>query len=75
VIDFACRKSLAHFPSDRANGALFYPINPGHEEESWQRFYEEGIGRFFSRSYAGAYEDSLIAEFYALLPEKPSWKP
>jgi phosphoglycolate phosphatase-like HAD superfamily hydrolase len=58
----------------RANGALFYPVNPGHEEESWQRFYSEGIDRFFSRTYAGAYEDSLIAEFQKLLPEKPPWK-
>ncbi|HVB29559.1 MAG TPA: HAD family hydrolase [Terriglobia bacterium] len=58
----------------RANGALFYPVNPGHEEESWQKFYNEGINRFFSRTYAGAYEDSLIAEFQKLLPEKPPWK-
>ena len=28
----------------RANNARFYPINPGHEEESWQRFFKE-IGR------------------------------
>ncbi len=58
----------------RANGAFFYPINPGHEEESWQRLYQEGIGRFFGGTYAGEYENSLIAEFQKLLPEKPPWK-
>jgi phosphoglycolate phosphatase-like HAD superfamily hydrolase len=58
----------------RANGALFYPINPGHEEDSWQRFYREGIDRFFGRTYAGEYEDSLLREFQKLLPEKPPWK-
>ncbi|HUZ45311.1 MAG TPA: HAD family hydrolase [Terriglobia bacterium] len=58
----------------RANGALFYPINPGHEEDSWQRFSREGIDRFFSRTYAGEYEDSLLGEFHKLLPETPPWK-
>ncbi len=59
----------------RANGALFFPVNPGHEEESWERLYREGIERFFGRTFAGAYEASLIAEFNKLLPEKPPWKP
>ncbi len=58
----------------RANAALFYPINPGHEEASWERFCEEAADRFFSGTYAGAYEASLIAEFDKLLPETPPWK-
>ena len=58
----------------RANGALFFPINPGYEEQSWERFYREGIDRFFNHSFAGAYEASLIDEFQKLLPEKPPWK-
>lgn len=58
----------------RANGALFFPINPGHEEASWERFFREGMDRFFGQTYAGDYEASLIAEFEKLLPEKPPWK-
>jgi len=58
----------------RANGALFYPVNPGHEEESWQRFYEEACDRFLSGKYAGEYEAALIREFEAALPEVPPWK-
>lgn len=58
----------------RANDALFYPINPGHEEASWQRFYEEAVHRFLAEEYAGDYEASLIAEFEALLPEVPPWQ-
>jgi phosphoglycolate phosphatase-like HAD superfamily hydrolase len=54
-------------------GALFFPINPGYEEESWERFLKEGIERFFARSYAGAYERQLIAEFDKLLPKDPPW--
>ena len=58
----------------RANDALFYPINPGREETSWQRFYEEAVHKFLAGEYAGAYEDAVVAEFEALLPELPPWK-
>ena len=58
----------------RANDTLFYPINPGREEESWQRFYEEAMHRFLAGEYAGDYEEALIAEFEAVLPEVPPWK-
>jgi phosphoglycolate phosphatase-like HAD superfamily hydrolase len=58
----------------RANGALFFPINPGHEEASWERFYKEGLGKFFAGEFAGAYEASLAAEFEKLLPAVPPWK-
>jgi phosphoglycolate phosphatase-like HAD superfamily hydrolase len=58
----------------RANDALFYPVNPGHEEASWQRFYEEAVHKFLAGEYAGAYETALIAEFEAILPEAPPWK-
>lgn len=58
----------------KANNALFYPINPGREDESWQRFYEEAVHRFLDGRYAGEYEEALIAEFERLLPETPPWK-
>jgi phosphoglycolate phosphatase-like HAD superfamily hydrolase len=58
----------------RANGALFYPINPGREEESWRRFHDEAMQRFLAGSYAGEYEAGLIADFEKLLPEVPPWQ-
>ena len=58
----------------RANDALFFPVNPGHEEASWQRFYEEAVFKFLAGEYAGEYEARLIAEFDSLLPEVPPWK-
>ncbi len=58
----------------RANDALFYPINPGHEEASWRRFHDEAMQRFFDGTYRGDYESALIAEFETLLPETPPWK-
>lgn len=73
-----CVLMIGDAPGDlsaaRANGALFFPVNPGHEEESWGRLYREGIDRFVNRTFAGAYEVSLVAEFQKLLPEKPPWK-
>ncbi len=58
----------------RANGALFYPINPGQEEQSWERFYREAVHRFLAQEYAGDYEVRLIEEFDRLLPARPPWK-
>ncbi len=58
----------------KTNGVLFYPINPGHENASWKRLFEEGLDRFFAQNYEGQYQDSLIEEFNAYLPEKPTWK-
>ena len=58
----------------KANGVLFFPINPGQEEKSWERFFKEGIARFTAGTFAGAYEASLIAEFEKLLPSIPPWK-
>ncbi|HRI46109.1 MAG TPA: HAD hydrolase-like protein [Ignavibacteriaceae bacterium] len=57
----------------KANGVLFYPINPGHEDESWERFYTQAVDKFFNGSFAGEYEDNLIKEFETYLPEKPKW--
>ena len=57
----------------KSNGALFYPINPGHEVDSWERFYKEGIERFLQGSFTGSYEAKLIEEFNKCLPETPPW--
>jgi phosphoglycolate phosphatase-like HAD superfamily hydrolase len=65
-------------PGDRkaaeANGVLFYPIDPGREDESWQRFFEEALPRFFAGTYAGDYMAEQIKRFEALLPSTPPWK-
>ncbi len=61
------------FKAAKSNGALFYPIVPGREEVSWQRFHGEALDRFFAGRYAGDYEAALIKEFDASLPENPPW--
>jgi phosphoglycolate phosphatase-like HAD superfamily hydrolase len=62
------------FKAARSNGVLFFPVNPGHEEASWERFYKEGLERFFAGKYAGDYEKALIKEFDGYLPETPHWR-
>ena len=58
----------------KSNGVLFFPINPGKEEESWEKLYKEGLDMFFAGKYKGTYEEKLIEEFEAFLPEHPNWK-
>ncbi len=58
----------------RENGFLFYPIVPGAEEQSWERFHQEAMERFLAGSYAGEYESRLVADFEAILPDTPPWR-
>ncbi len=57
-----------------ANGAAFYPINPGGEEQAWEHFLDEALDRFLGGTYTGAYTAQLLAAFDACLPEQPPWQ-
>ncbi len=61
------------YQAAKGNNALFYPINPGHEEASWKRLSQEALNRFFEGRYAGDYEAGLVREFEGHLPEQPAW--
>jgi len=65
--------ALGDYKAAEANQCLFFPINPGREEASWQRLFGEGIERFLGGSFAGEYQERLLDEFKQLLPERPSW--
>lgn len=52
-------------------GACFYPILPGREEASWDRFLAESYPRFLAGTYAGGYQRELVKAFDAALPETP----
>jgi len=56
-----------------ANKCLFFPINPGHEDTSWQELFSTGINRFLNQTFAGDYQTRLLAEFEKLLPSEPCW--
>ena len=57
-----------------ANNALFFPINPGEEEASWKRFFEEGAQKFLNEEFAGDYQQELLDNFNSHLPTTPPWK-
>jgi phosphoglycolate phosphatase-like HAD superfamily hydrolase len=54
----------------KKNGILFYPVIPGSEDYSWERFLNEGLDRFMKGNYSDGYEKTLITEFLKALPEK-----
>jgi phosphoglycolate phosphatase-like HAD superfamily hydrolase len=64
-------------PGDRLaaqdNGVLFFPINPGKEETSWEMLYEEGLDRFFKGDFAGDYQKQLLESFEDSILEFPPW--
>jgi phosphoglycolate phosphatase-like HAD superfamily hydrolase len=66
--------AIGDMKAAKTNDALFYPVNPGNEVESWKRFYSEAFDRFIKGKFAGSYEQKLIAEFDKCLPEKPPWQ-
>ena len=66
--------ALGDLSAAEGNGALFFPINPGHEEESWAQCVEEGLARFLKGTFAGAYQEALVARFKKYLPETPPWR-
>ena len=55
------------------NGTMFYPIIPGHEEASWEKFYREMIDLFLNDGYTKEIELGFIKEFESFLPDTPTW--
>jgi hypothetical protein len=66
--------ALGDLKAAEDNHALFFPIVPGREEQSWKRFYEQGSERFFEGTFAGAYQQELLEEFDAALPARAPWQ-
>ena len=58
----------------KGSGALFFPVIPGREDESWAELRDNGLRRFFDGTFAGEYQQKLIAGFDQALPEKPHWE-
>ncbi|MEY3481536.1 MAG: hypothetical protein RIQ71_2311 [Verrucomicrobiota bacterium] len=56
-----------------AAGALFFPVLPGRERQSWEQLHREGLDRFFAGTYAGDYQRRLLSEFRSVLREDSPW--
>jgi phosphoglycolate phosphatase-like HAD superfamily hydrolase len=62
------------YQAAKGNNALFFPIVPGREEQSWKQFHDESLDRFLSERYQGDYEQNLLRAFDASLPATPPWE-
>lgn len=62
------------YAAAKANDCLYFPINPGDEEASWEELFKTGIDKFFAGTFAGDYQKQLLDKFESYLPEKPKWK-
>ncbi len=71
------RLLLGDAPADadaaRDADVLFFPILPGREQASWERFRTEGLARFRGDTFAGGYAETLLREFLDLLDGSPPW--
>lgn len=59
--------ALSDLAAAQDHGILFYPITPGAESASWERFEAEALERFYKGTYAGEYESSLLSDFHEAL--------
>ena len=66
--------ALGDLEAAEKNGILFYPINPGAEDDSWQQFYDQAMTKFLEDNYKGQYQTQLINNFNCRLPLIPPWK-
>lgn len=53
--------------------ALFFPIMPSSEMQSWNNFHQEYCNDFINGNYAPDKEAKLIEEFQSSLKSSPSW--
>ena len=53
--------------------ALFFPILPLKEEESWELFNQKAFQSFLDESFSGEFENNLIEKFHSTLNIKPQW--
>lgn len=65
--------ALGDLKAARSAGALFYPILPGKEDESWKRFHDDVCEEFLAGKYTSQSEAAHLAEFEKALPRTPPW--
>ncbi len=61
------------YKAAKNNNALYFPIVPGDEENSWKELASEGLERFLNGTFVGEYQQKLLDEFDKALPENPPW--
>ncbi len=65
--------ALGDLKAARSAGALFYPILPGKEDESWKLFHDEICEEFLAGKYSKQHEALHLAAFEKVLPKVAPW--
>ena len=65
--------ALGDLKAARSAGALFYPVLPGKEDESWKLFHDEICEDFLAGKYTKDSEAKHLAEFEKVLPRTAPW--
>lgn len=65
--------ALGDLKAARSAGALFYPVLPGKEDESWRLFHDEVCDQFLASKYTKESEALHLAEFEKVLPKAAPW--
>ncbi|RPH29574.1 HAD family hydrolase, partial [bacterium] len=65
--------ALGDLKAARSAGALFYPVLPGKEDESWRLFHDEVCEQFLAGKYTKESEAAHLAEFEKALPKAAPW--
>jgi len=65
--------ALGDLKAARSAGALFYPVLPGKEDESWKLFHDEICEDFLAGKYTKDREAKHLAEFEKVLPKTAPW--
>jgi phosphoglycolate phosphatase-like HAD superfamily hydrolase len=66
--------ALGDLQAARGADTLFYPIIPGEEEASWERFHCEIMVEFLANRYTRGREKELLSDFERALPVTPPWR-
>jgi phosphoglycolate phosphatase-like HAD superfamily hydrolase len=64
--------AMGDLEAARCNGAAFFPVIPGREDECWTELASSGLERFAAGERSPS--SGLLADFMAALPATPPWR-
>lgn len=66
--------ALGDLEAARSAGAMFFPIVPAREVESWKIFYDVIIDQFLDGKYDNQTEERFLFDFKKALPKDSPWQ-
>ncbi|MDI6804498.1 MAG: HAD hydrolase-like protein [Bacteroidota bacterium] len=66
--------ALGDLEAARSADAMFYPIVPSREEESWKNFHDVVMDQFLNGKYDKQTEERFLHDFKKALPKEYPWQ-